>query len=341
MRCVNRGNSAVRSSGGGPLCPDGPRSDPITGTTPINSPPVASPRIEHFDASDGYRYALRHWHSTTAFPRARIVQLHGIQSHSGWYEFSGGWLAVQGCEIFALDRRGSGMNEPHRGHAPHVDRLINDVTQFLDAVRGRHDPSTDHHAPLILTGLSWGGKLATAVAMRRPELIDGLALLYPGICAQISAAWHRRLQLRIAVALGLWHRTAPIPLDDPALFTDVPRWQEFIRDDPLALREATVGFFEANRRLDLLAANAPEQIQCPTLMMLAGQDRIIDNTASRRWWRRLDPSRRTLHEYPDATHTLEFDPGREAIFSDLLRWIDSIRPQGKSEQSNAGKTVGG
>lgn len=254
-----------------------------------------------------------------------IVQLHGIQSHSGWYEFSGNWLAEAGCEVFALDRRGSGLNESQRGHAPHVDRLINDVAQFLGDVRGRQ-PAAGDAAPVILSGLSWGGKLATAVSVRRPELIDGLAVLYPGICAQITAAWYRKLQLRLAVALGLWQRRAPIPLDDPALFTDVPQWQEFIRDDRLALRDATVGFFEANRQLDSLAASAPEQIRCPVLMMLAGQDRIIDNVSSRRWWNRLEADQRTLHEYPEATHTLEFDPGREQIFGDLLRWIDTVQP---------------
>ena len=42
--------------------------------------------VETFTAGDGYRWHYHHY--AAAEPRARVVCLHGIQSHSGWYQHS-------------------------------------------------------------------------------------------------------------------------------------------------------------------------------------------------------------------------------------------------------------
>src|SRR4029079_15352538 len=109
-------------------------------------------------ASDGYRLHYRHWEPAGA-PRATVVALHGIQSHSGWFTYSSEGLAKAGYEVCFLDRRGSGMNEPARGHAESHGRLVNDVVEFLEKVSERDMRSTPR--PVILLGVSWGGKLAT------------------------------------------------------------------------------------------------------------------------------------------------------------------------------------
>ena len=96
---------------------------------------MSEPEIKHFTVSDGYRLHYRHWEVSGAKPRGYIVSLHGIQSHSGWYAYSSSMLREAGYDVRFLDRRGSGLNEKHRGHAPHYERLINDVVQFLADVR--------------------------------------------------------------------------------------------------------------------------------------------------------------------------------------------------------------
>ena len=119
--------------------------------------------IREFTASDGYRLHYRFYGPQgSETPRGFVVALHGIQSHAGWYEHSSRRLADTGYEIIFLDRRGSGLNEEDRGHAPHVDRLVNDVVQLLSAVRRRRDRQAPS-APIILSAVSWGGKLAAVV----------------------------------------------------------------------------------------------------------------------------------------------------------------------------------
>lgn len=281
------------------------------------------PAIEFFTASDGYRLHYRRWRAANDRPRGTIVALHGIQSHSGWYTASSRQLCEAGYDVLFLDRRGSGLNERSRGDAPHADRLLNDVAQFLQWVRFANDRGGQ--APMILLSVSWGGKLAALTAARRPELLDGLALLYPGIRARIRATATQNIKLSLADVGGAQKKRVPIPLQDPSLFTTDPDWQTYISGDPLTLREVTVGFLLANRQLDRQLLDAPECIVCPTLLMLAGQDRIIDNRATRGYFLRIASKQRKLIEYADAAHTLEFEPNRDETVRDLLSWIDLIR----------------
>lgn len=287
-----------------------------------DSAPI-SPTIEKFTASDGYRWKFRHWKPTVTPPKAHLVALHGIQSHSGWYEHSSRRLCDAGYEVLFLDRRGSGLNDTDRGHATHWSRLVNDVVQFLNFIRWQAKSAVNSPPRLtVLLAVSWGGKLAAVTASQRPELIDALALLYPGLCAQVRPRWDQLLRLKLAESLDIRRKLVPIPLRDPALFTGEPQWQEFIHRDELALHDVTTSFLIANRELDRQVPRTAAAIRCPLLMMLAGHDRIIDNAATRRYFDRLATPNKRLIEYPAAQHTLEFEPNRDEFIADLIRWLD-------------------
>jgi alpha-beta hydrolase superfamily lysophospholipase len=73
--------------------------------------------IRVYEAADGYRLHYRHWQPERR-TRGRIVYLHGIQSHGGWFTASSERLCKAGFEVLFVDRRGSGFNTQQRGHAP-------------------------------------------------------------------------------------------------------------------------------------------------------------------------------------------------------------------------------
>ena len=78
--------------------------------------------VEPFVAGDGYRWQYRRY-DPDGTPRARVVCLHGIQSHGGWYGHSCERLRQAGFGVSFLDHRGSGLNEQDRGDAPGRRRL--------------------------------------------------------------------------------------------------------------------------------------------------------------------------------------------------------------------------
>lgn len=277
-----------------------------------------------YRASDGYPLHFRRW-APLGPPRATLIALHGIQSHGGWYGYSSRKLAEAGYEVFFLDRRGSGLNARERGHALHGDRLLADVRQFLRqrAWACRHEPPR----PVILMGVSWGGKLATACAATFPEEFAGVALLYPGLYSQLRPSLWQTLQLELASAVGWGHVSAPIPLNDPELFTSTPIWQEYIRRDELALQRVSVDFLRANLWLSRYIEQRAAHIRGPLLMMLAGRDQIIDNAANRAFLNRLRGVSTQVVDYPDACHTLEFEPSPDRFIYDLQQWLDTTVSQ--------------
>jgi acylglycerol lipase len=270
------------------------------------------PKIEFYTARDGRRLAVRVWDGTDP-PRARVVMLHGITSHGGWYNRSCQHLNECGFEVHFLERRGSGLNVEARGDVDRHTTWLTDVTTYLEQIRdGR---------PVVLCGISWGGKLAAAVARQDPGLIRGLALITPGLYSQFEPNLAQKLALRIPMRARMQNRRMEIPLQPATLFTETPNWRDYVASDPLSLLEVTVRFVQADNRLTRYAKQAAELIHTPTLMMLAGRDRIITNSRCRNFLGRIGAAHKTLIEYPNAVHTLEFESDPHRYFADLADWI--------------------
>ena len=113
-----------------------------------------------------------------------------------------------------------------------------------------------------------------------------------------------------------------MPLQEPELFTATPHWQKFIRDDPAALRQATARFFVSSVFLDRAVRSAPRQVRVPVLLLLAGKDRIIDNDLTRHYVSQFSTDDKEIIEYPEAAHTLEFEPDPEPYIEDMRDWLD-------------------
>ncbi len=272
--------------------------------------------VESFPTGDGYRCQYRRYPAAHE-PLAEVVCIHGIQSHAGWYEHSCTRLAQAGFAASFLDRRGSGMNQEARGDAPGFRRLLDDLADFLRPLRER---ATARGIPVFLVAISWGGKLAVALQRRHPGLVDGLTLLCPGFYAKVRPPFLQRLRI-------LWSRLVaprrlfPVPLSDPELFTANPLWQQFLRDDPLSLRQATARLLLESARLDGYLRFVRRYVTLPVLLMIAGQDRIIRNEPTRRYVERLASADKEVIEYPEAHHTLEFEPDPERFINDLIGWL--------------------
>ncbi len=280
------------------------------------------PTVEPYDARDGYPLHRIVW-PTTGPPRARVAVLHGIQSHGGWYYGLGRRLAAAGFEAHFPDRRGSGANPRDRGHASSSPQLIDDVVRLLDDLRARRPA-----APVAVAGISWGGKLAVVAAARFPDRLDALALIAPGLRAKVGVPVGRRLRIAAAYVFGFRRRRFPIPLADPALFTDEPDARAFIAADPLAIREATAGLLAASASLDRDAQRALPAVRVPTLLMLAGYDRIVDNAALRADFGRLGSPSKRLIDYPAAHHSPELDPDPlPGLYAgDFAAWLGEVLP---------------
>ncbi|MFH5805261.1 alpha/beta fold hydrolase [Alienimonas sp. DA493] len=271
-------------------------------------------------ASDGAPLFCRRYDPPGAV-RGAIVVCPGVRSHSGWYGWSCRRWAEAGWRVWFADRRGAGANGGPRGDVRHAERLLTDVRHVLHAAR-RTDPRT----PAVLCGISWGGKLAATVAAE-PGRCDGVMLLAPGLRAQVRVGRLRGWFVTTATALGGGRAPVRIPLEDPRLFTRDEAFVRFIERDPLALDAVTLRFTTASLELDRRADAAIERLSVPVLTLLAGQDEIVDNPATRRLLGRCGSADATVRLFPAARHTLEFEPDRAAIFDEATAWLQPLSPE--------------
>jgi alpha-beta hydrolase superfamily lysophospholipase len=246
-----------------------------------------------------------------------VVCLHGISSHGGWYSRSSAYLAAAGFEVHFLDRRGSGLNSDGSGDVDRWQTWVDDVAVYLTQI--------SRAQRVVLCGISWGGKQAAAVARRHPGLVDAMALVCPGIYSPHEPGLAKRLALSAPVPGRIERRRWKIPLRRAELFTDTAEWREFIASDPLTLRRVTWRFARESWRLTRYAREAAPFLHMPLLVMLAGRDRIVDNRRTRAFFARTAAVKRTLIEYPNAGHTLEFEPDPLPCFSDLAAWVGGVQ----------------
>jgi len=261
----------------------------------------------------GYAAYARYW--TPTIPRGAVLYHHGIQSHCGWYETSASRLAEAGFAVLQIDRRGSGHNERDRGHADSAQQLIADSVAARDELLRRSGGSTYH-----LVGVSWGGKLVVAAYVSDPSRVRSLTLVTPGLFPKIGVSRGEMAKIGFAM-LYESHKLFDIPLNDPDLFTAVPRWQEYFRRDERTLWQCTAGFYLASRRMDRIVASLPDAPPAPIQLFLAGDERIIDNDRTEAFIRKLNRPENRVTVYPRARHSLEFEPDPEPYFLALVSFI--------------------
>jgi alpha-beta hydrolase superfamily lysophospholipase len=109
-------------------------------------------------------------------------------------------------------------------------------------------------------------------------------------------------------------------LNDPELFTKDPHWLGFLRNDALALHQATARFLISSVHLDRQLERASRLVRVPVLLFLAGEDRIIDSVRTRRFVESFPSPDCRVIEYPGRAHTLEFENPRQ-LEQDLVDWV--------------------
>lgn len=294
-------------------------TEPIDYYTPVQATSV----VQHarlYTALDGAQLGYFEFLPAGKPNRTSIIYLHGIESHAGWFEETAYLLAERGYTVYALDRRGSGINRENRGFSSgHIDSfqtLIDDVHAFVGQVPRAGDR-------IVLAGLSWGGKLALACAIAHPRTIDEIVLMTPGFSAIVDLSLLQKIRL---ISTLPFRPMAPfdIPIE-AAMFTEDPEWLDQIERDPLRLRQATAKFLFESRKLDSWLDRRIDQNVVPIILFLAGKDRIIDNEATVAFLGRGRQPKMLVHFYEDQTHSVQLDVP-ERLVGHLDQWFAKEDP---------------
>lgn len=244
--------------------------------------------------------------------KGAFLLLHGMESHSAWFIDTATRLVSQGYAVVAYDRQGWGKSRGTRGH-------LQSYKHFLEQVAGIAAKTRDKYGSLHLAGMSWGGMAALYLGLRRGWLFDSVSLIAPGIVALQDIPFLDKLRAAKNVLCN--NTTATVtPLFRPEHFTRDAEWRDFIQNDPdRVVRVSTSFCLETLKMRRFIRENAGKRLIPPTLCLLAGDDRIVDNQATAAVCRKAGA---VVEILPDCAHTLIFERP-EQLAAILARHADT------------------
>ncbi|MBN2191067.1 MAG: lysophospholipase [Candidatus Aureabacteria bacterium] len=272
--------------------------------------------IKYYKSSDGCKIAYRFWPAGT--PAKNIfIYIHGIESHSGWFENTARLLAANGRSVYAPDRRGSGLSEGPRGDLSSYKEILADIRCLIRIIKDE-TPGTG----IFLIGLSLGASIIINYALEYPDEAAGLVLMSPAIETLINVPFFMKLDIFISKILNPRKRF-PIPITAD-MFSDSREVQEYIRKDELKINSVTASFYLELLRMKIIHYSKADKLKIPVLILLAERDRIIDNKAVVEWAERLNAGRE-IKVIKNACHSLQLETieHENEIIQDILSWAES------------------
>lgn len=272
-----------------------------------------SAELQWWQTKDGVEHAIRIWKAPAE--SAIVMYFHGIEGHGRWFEDTALELNKKGVTTFAFDRRGAGSSRAVRGHCSDWKQLVDDADEILSRIR-----VTNPGKSIFLVGNCWGSKVALALAGRAHNAdLRGIAMTSPAVCVQVDVSIVTKLLIGISLLRGGTSYFA-IPLA-PEHFTDVPEYLEYIRRDPLRLTQATASFLFASINLTKACKAVAHTLQLPILILQSGRDEIVNVQNIENWFNGLKTKDKTLRMFPNAAHSLDFDPHAAEYQEALADWI--------------------
>lgn len=278
--------------------------------------PGAESTLTTFTASDGDNLAVQDWQLRGgAQPRAVLLVVHGLGEHAGRYDALAQKLNAWGFAVRSYDQYGHGDSGGVRGGLPQAGRLIDDLQDIVESTRKRM-PDT----PLVLLGHSLGGLVAAGFVARGVLPVDGLVLSSPALATRLSPVQKLLMKIvprfapNLAVANGL----------DPQYLSHDPAVVAAYRADPRVHDRISgrLARFIADEG-ELVRARAPHW-EVPTLLLYAGDDRMVDPAGSAAFAQAAPQGLVTARCFPDLWHEIfnEREREREPVLEALRTWLD-------------------
>jgi len=266
--------------------------------------------LGEYRTRDGRPLSFRKWSGIGDV----IVYLHGIESNSGWFSPFAAELNKKGFTLYGIDRRGSGLSkEDNRGDIADYNIFLDDIEDALSFVKKQNTGKK-----IFLMGICWGAMLAVNYTTKGRVMPHGLILLSPAIYRKIDFSIFAKAIAKLCCLISPQIRFN-IPIKD-RMFTSNTRYLDFIRKDKMRLRQLTCRFFNEIVRMEDEFSDINYKIALPVLVLLAGEDDIVDNRKTKDWFRKLASDDKTIKVFDDFCHVMPFEANNDSLINFIADW---------------------
>ena len=247
-----------------------------------------------------------------------VYLLHGLGEHVGRYDALARWFCARGWRVRGHDHAGHGRSGGRRGALRGERQLVEHARTLIERFA-----DTLGEPPLLL-GHSMGGALAAQLVVCERIPVRGLVLSSPALDTGIGAAQRALASLlyRLAPNLGVGNGLNPQALSHDALVVRA------YLDDPLVHDRISARLLRWLMSAGADARRAAGSLAVPTLLQVAGADRLVNPEGSRAFSRSAPEGLLTLHWYEGLYHEIynEQEADRRRVLADLERWLRGLSP---------------
>jgi alpha-beta hydrolase superfamily lysophospholipase len=276
----------------------------------------AESTLSTFVASDGDNLAVQDWPlEKEQTLRGVVLIVHGLGEHAGRYDHVARRLNSWGFAVRGFDQYGHGESGGKRGGLPSSNRLLDDLADIVDSTQQRMPKP----CPLILLGHSMGGLVAGLFVARGVRLVDALVMSSPVLDPGLSGFQKLLVAVLPKVAPDLRVSNA---LDISKISHDPDVVSAYKSDKLVHDRiSARLAKFIADGGPEVLAA-APSW-KTPTLLMFAGQDKLVAPAGSRAFAANAPKQAVTAQCFEPLYHEIFNELNADPVFAALKAWLDT------------------
>lgn len=265
-------------------------------------------------ARDGIRLFWRSWAPDES--KGSILLVHGTNEHMGRYLHVVEYFTGQGFAVYAFDQRGHGQSEGTRCYVDRFDQYLEDLHQFVQTVPAEPKP--------IMVGHSLGGLIAFRYALAYPDTIQALAISSPMFAVKAKP---NPVVKALLPAITRFFPRLQIPANLPEQICRDPEVVRAYTEDPLVWKKVTPRWFaECTSAAEALHQGLCQSMRTPVLFLQAGDDLLVDAEVTRAIYELVPHGQKAFKLYPGKYHEIFNDPGREAVFGDIMAWIEQKAP---------------
>lgn len=247
--------------------------------------------------------------------RGSLLLMHGLGEHAGRHAQVARFFTTRGFAVRRYDHRGHGHSDGARGDVPDSGTLLADAQAVLDDWQ----LTPDEGLPILL-GHSMGGLLAARFAVERRTALSALVLSSPALGLRLGSGQRLLLKVMQAVAPGL---TLPNGLPARFLSHDAAVVHAYLAD-PLVHDRISARLLGAMLEAIEVAQQGAASLEVPTLLLVSGDDKLVDPAGSEAFFRRLPAGKAVQHVYPRLYHELFNEIESAPVFADLEHWLAGL-----------------
>ncbi len=271
--------------------------------------------LSTFTASDGNNVMVQDWPlDPTAKLRGVVIVVHGLGEHAGRYDHVARQLNAWGFAVRGYDQCGHGESSGARGSLPSDTRLLDDLADMVDSTRARAGKDT----PLILFGHSMGGLVAGRFVSLNIRAVDGLVMSSPALDAGMNAFQKFLVSVlpKVAPDMRVGNGVKPQFVSHDPVVVAAYKADPLVHDR-ISARLARFIFEAGATTLDSAA-----QWKVPTLLMYAGDDRLVSADGSRAFAKQAPKGVVTAQCFDTLYHEIFNELDAKPVFATLKQWLD-------------------